>query len=344
MKLIVQIPCLDEEGTLAQTIADIPRRIEGIDQVEVLVIDDGSTDHTSEVARKSGADHIVRFPRNRGLGHAFKAGFDTCLKLGADIIVNTDGDNQYFGGDIVQLVKPILAGRAELVIGDRQTHAIAHFSRVKRFLQHFGSRVVGRLAHLEVPDVASGFRAFNRDAALQLSTFTDFDHTAEHVVESGQIRLAVVSVPVRTNPKARESRLFSSIGEFVFKSSLISLRAYARYKAIKIFTALGLLVFALGTLLGLRFLYFLVFTDEGHLHVQSVILAAILLLAGFQMILTGIVSDLIATNRSLLEDAVTRIKKIELDRLAEKASKTGKSAAGKSEEPDRSLPTSAPPS
>ena len=190
-----------------------------------------------------------------------------------------------------------------------------------------------------MPDVASGFRAFSRDAALQLSTFTDFDHTAEHVVESGQIRLAVVSVPVRTNPKSRESRLFSSVGEFVFKSSLISLRAYARYKAIKIFTALGLLVFALGTLLGLRFLYFLAFTDEGHLHVQSVILAAILLLAGFQMILTGIVSDLIATNRSLLEDAVTRIKKIELDRLAEKASKTGKSA-----ESDRTLPTSSPPS
>ncbi len=340
MKLIVQIPCLDEERTLGQTIADIPRRIEGIDQVEVLVIDDGSTDRTSEVARESGADHIVRFPRNRGLGHAFKAGFDTCLKLGADIIVNTDGDNQYLGGDIARLVKPILAGRAELVIGDRQTHSIAHFSWVKRFLQQIGSRVVGRLAHLEVPDVASGFRAFSRESALQLSTFTDFDHTAEHVVESGQIRLAVVSVPIRTNPKARESRLFSSIGEFVFKSSLISLRAYARYKAIKIFTALGLLVFAFGTLLGFRFLYFLVFTDEGHLHVQSVILAAILLLAGFQMILTGIVADLIATNRSLLEDAVTRIKKIELDRLAEKAARTDRATTDELRESDQALPSS----
>ena len=340
MKLIVQIPCLDEEGTLGQTIADIPRRIEGIDQVEVLVIDDGSTDRTSEVARRSGADHILKFSRNRGLGHAFKAGFDASLKLGADIIVNTDGDNQYFGGDIARLVEPILAGRAELVIGDRRTHSIAHFSPVKRFLQHFGSRVVGRLAHLEVPDVASGFRAFSREAALQLSTFTDFDHTAEHVVESGQLRLAVVSVPIRTNPKARESRLFSSIGEFVFKSSLISLRAYARYKAIKIFTALGLLVFALGTLLGFRFLYYLAFTDEGHLHVQSVILTAILLLAGFQMILTGIVADLIATNRSLLEDAVCRVKKIELDRLAEKTANSDHASTDELRESDQILPSS----
>jgi len=318
MKLIVQIPCLNEQETLAETIQDIPREVEGIEEVEVLVIDDGSTDRTGAVALENGADHLVTFPRNRGLGYAFKAGFDTCLKLGADIIINTDGDNQYFGGDIEALVRPILEGRADLVIGDRQTGSIGHFSPIKRYLQNFGSRTVSRLATLDVPDVASGFRAYSREAALQLSTFTDFDHTAEHVVEAGQNRLAVVTVPIRTNPKARESRLFSNFGEFVFKSGMISLRTFARYKALQIFTSFGILAFAGGFLLGLRFVYYLVFLNEGLIHVQSLILAAILLLAGFQMFLTGIVADLIATNRSLLEDALTRVKKIELDRIAER--------------------------
>lgn len=313
MKLIVQIPCLNEEDTLPATVQDIPRQIEGIDQVEILVIDDGSTDRTSAVARELGVDHIVRFPRNRGLGHAFKAGFDTCLKLGADIIVNTDGDNQYFGGDIALLVKPILEGRADLVIGDRQTAAIGHFSPVKRFLQNAGSRVISRMAGIQVPDVASGFRAYSRQAALSLSTFTNFDHTAEHVVKAGQDRLAVVCLPIRTNPKARESRLFSNIGEFVFKSGLISLRTYARYQALRIFALFGTLAFAGGLLLGLRFLCYFFLTDQGFTHIQSLILAAILLLAGFQMFLTGIVADLIATNRSMLEDTLARVKKLEFD-------------------------------
>lgn len=313
MKLIVQIPCLNEEDTLPATVKDIPRQIEGIDQVEILVVDDGSTDRTSAVARELGVDHVVRFPRNRGLGHAFKAGFDTCLKLGADIIVNTDGDNQYFGGDIALLVKPILEGRADLVIGDRQTAAIGHFSPIKRFLQTAGSRVISRMAGIEVPDVASGFRAYSRQAALSLSTFTNFDHTAEHVVKAGQDRLAVVCLPIRTNPKARESRLFSNIGEFVFKSGLISLRTYARYQALRIFALFGTLAFAGGLLLGLRFLYYFFFTDQGFTHIQSLILAAILLLAGFQMFLTGIVADLIATNRSMLEETLARVKKLELD-------------------------------
>ena len=184
MKLIVQIPCLDEAATLPATIADIPRQIDGIDEVEILVIDDGSTDGTSRVAREHGADHVVSFPRNRGLGHAFKAGFDTCLRLGADIIVNTDGDNQYFGGDVAALVQPILRGEAHIVIGDRQTGNISHFSLPKRLLQRVGSSVVGRLASIRVPDVASGFRAYSREAALHLPTFADFDHTAEHVVQA----------------------------------------------------------------------------------------------------------------------------------------------------------------
>ncbi len=312
MKLIVQIPCLNEEDTLPATIGDIPRQVPGIDRVEILVIDDGSTDRTSEIARACGADHVIRFPQNRGLGHAFKAGFDACLRLGADIIINTDGDNQYFGGDIDKLVAPIIEGRADLVIGDRQTGDIAHFSFLKRHLQRFGSRVISRLADMAVPDVASGFRAFSRQAAMQLSTFTDFDHTAEHVIESGQKRVAVVSVPIRTNPKLRESRLFSNIGEFVFRSGSISLRAYARYKALKIFALFGALTFTTGFLLGLRFLYIFFFTEQGMLHVQSLILAAILLLAGFQMFLTGVIADLIATNRSLLEEVLHRVRRVEL--------------------------------
>lgn len=312
MKLIVQIPCFDEEQTLPAVIRDIPRQVPGIDQVEILVIDDGSSDLTSEVARECGVDHVIRFPRNRGLGQAFKAGFDACLRLGADIIVNTDGDNQYFGGDIGKLVAPILSGRADMVIGDRQTQAIDHFSALKRYLQVLGSRVISRLAGVQVPDVASGFRAFSRECALQLSTFANFDHTAEHVIEAGYKKLAVASVAVRTNPKTRESRLFPNIGKFVFKSGEISLRTYARYTALKIFAGCGVLTFVAGFCLGVRFLYFFFFTDEGGLHVQSLILAAILLLAGFQMFLTGVIADLIATNRSLLEDALQRIKKLEL--------------------------------
>jgi glycosyltransferase involved in cell wall biosynthesis len=301
LKLIVQIPCLNEEETLPATIADIPRDVEGLDAVEILIIDDGSTDRTAEVARECGADHIISFPQNRGLGHAFKAGFDNALRLGADIIINTDGDNQYFGEDI-----------RDLVIGDRRTSDIGHFNFLKRTLQKFGSRVISRLGGIDIPDVASGFRAYTRETALKISMFTDFDHTAEHVVQAGQDGWAVVVVPIRTNPKSRESRLFSNVGEFVLKSGSISLRTYARYKALKIFAIFGILTFLLGVALGLRFLYYLVFTEQGDLHIQSVILAAVFLLAGFQMFLTGIVADLIATNRMLMEDTLTRVKKIEL--------------------------------
>ena len=314
MKLIVQIPCLNEEETLPATVRDIPRKIDGIDSVEILVIDDGCTDRTVEVARALGVEHIVRFTGNRGLGHAFAAGIDRCLELGADIIVNTDGDNQYSGADIPKLVRPILEGRADMVIGDRQPDKVAHFSLLKKQLQVLGSRVVSRLASIHVPDVASGFRAYSREAALRLVCSTDFDHTVDHVIQAGRKRIPTKSVTIGTNDRLRESRLFSSIWGFVMRSLGVMVRVYSSYRAIKIFTALGLGVLSVGFLLGLRFLYFYFFDPATRdLHIQSLILAAVLLLAGFQMILTGIVADLINSSRSILEDVSYRVRRLELD-------------------------------
>lgn len=313
MKLMVQIPCLNEEATLPATLRDIPRQIEGVDKVEIVVIDDGCTDHTVEIAHEHGVDHIVRFPANRGLGHAFAAGIDFCLRHGADIIVNTDGDNQYHGGDIPKLVKPILEGRAHLVIGDREPEKVPHFSFIKKKMQTLGSRVVSRLASMYVPDVASGFKAYSREAAMRLSCSTDFDHTVDHVIQAGRKRIITVSVPIRTNEKLRESRLFTNIWVFISHSVSIMVRVYSSYRAMKIFSLAGLLTFALGFLIGLRFLYLYFFTTEHDQHVQSLILAAILLLAGFQMILTGIVADLINSTRGVLEDVSYRLRRMELE-------------------------------
>lgn len=311
MKLIVQIPCLNEEETLPATLRDIPRQIPGIDKVEILIIDDGCTDRTLEVARANGVDHIIKFPGNRGLGYAFAAGMDRCLALGADIIVNTDGDNQYFGGDIPKLVQPILEGRAHLVIGDREPDKVAHFSFVKKKLQVLGSKVVSVLADVPVPDVASGFRAYSREAAMRLVCSTDFDHTVDHAIQAGRKHLITVSVPIRTNEKLRESRLFSNVGVFITRSIGIMVRVYSSYQAMKIFTAAGLVVMAVGVVIGLRFLYYFFFTDQHDLHIQSLILSAILLIAGFQMILTGIVADLINSSRAVLEDVSYRLRRLE---------------------------------
>lgn len=311
MKLIVQIPCLNEEDTLPATLRDIPRKIPGIDKVEILIIDDGCTDRTLEVARENGVDHIIKFPGNRGLGYAFAAGMDRCLALGADIIVNTDGDNQYHGGDIPKLVQPILEGRAHLVIGDREPDKVAHFSFVKKKLQLLGSKVVSMLAGVPVPDVASGFRAYSREAAMRLACSTDFDHTVDHAIQAGRKHLITVSVPIRTNEKLRESRLFSNIGVFITRSVGIMVRVYSSYQAMKIFTIAGMVSMAIGIGIGLRFLYYFFFTQEHDLHIQSLILSAILLIAGFQMILTGIVADLINSSRAVLEDVSYRLRRME---------------------------------
>lgn len=224
MKLIVQIPCLNEEDTLPAVLADIPRRIEGVDSIEILVVDDGSTDRTAEVARHLGVEHVVRFPAHRGLGRAFAAGLDRCLALGADLIVNTDGDHQYRGEDIPRLIRPILDRKADLVIGCRRMDRTAGFSRTKRFLERLGSRVVGRLAGLDVPDVASGFRAYSREAAMRLVCTTDFDHTVDHVIQAGKKRIATVCIPIETNAKLRESRLFSHVGVFILRSLGVMVR------------------------------------------------------------------------------------------------------------------------
>ena len=318
MKLMVQIPCFDEEQTLPATLRDIPEKLEGIDEIEILVIDDGSRDRTAEVARAHGVHHVLRFAQNRGLGHAFAAGIDYCLRHGADIIVNTDGDNQYRGEDIAALVRPILEGRAELVIGDRGTAEVEHFSWSKKLLQRVGSRTVSRLAALEVPDAASGFKAYSREAASRIGMSTDFDHTVDHVIQAGRKRIPTVSVPIRTNGKLRESRLFGSVAEFVVRSLGVMLRVYSSYGALRVFSGFGLLTFALGVLLGVRFLYYFFFTDTDHLHVQSLILGAILMLAGFQMVLTGVVADLINSSRATLEDVSYRLRRMELEQLGER--------------------------
>lgn len=311
MKLIIQIPCLNEEATLGATLEDLPREIEGVDVIETLIIDDGCTDGTLAVARAQGVDHILRFSANRGLGHAFGAGIDYCLRVGADIIVNTDGDNQYRGADIVKLVAPIIERRAELVIGDRQPQTIAHFSPVKKMLQRLGSSVISGLADLDVPDVTSGFKAYSREAASRLVISTDFDHTVDHVIQAGRKRIPTVSVPISTNEKLRESRLFSNLGEFIVRSLGIAMRVYSSYGAMRVFSSAGFTSIAIGIVLGLRFLYFYFFSEHSDLHVQSLILSAILMLAGIQMILTGVVADLISTNRSVLEDLSYRVRRME---------------------------------
>lgn len=314
-KLIIQIPCLNEAEVLPETVAALPRQLPGVDQIEILVIDDGSEDGTADVARRLGVDHIVRFPQNQGLAKAFSAGVDAALKLGADIIVNTDADNQYDARDIPALIAPILAGRADMVVGDRDPHNLDHFSPLKRVLQFYGSWVVRGLSGTNVPDAASGFRAFSRRAALRLNVISDFTYTLETIVQAGKKQLAVTHVPVRTHA-TRPSRLFRSIPSYLRRSFITLVRIYSLYEPIRVFWTLGALMIAGGVALGMRFIYFsLTVGPQGR--VQSLILAAALSIIGVQTVLMGLIADLIASSRSLIEDTLLRIRKIEL-RLGER--------------------------
>jgi glycosyltransferase involved in cell wall biosynthesis len=313
MKLIVQIPCFNEEATLPETLAEIPRQIPGIDVIEILVIDDGSTDRTVEVARALGVHHIVRHKRNRGLARAFRTGLDTSLRLGADIIVNTDGDNQYPGDDIARLVQPILDGRAEIVIGDRQTDDIEHFSPLKRQLQRTGSAVVRTLSETDVPDAVSGFRALSRDAAIHLNILSPFSYTVEMVIQAGKKHMAITSVPVAARRTRRASRLFRSMPAFIGEQATTIVRMYSMYQPLRVFFALGMLLLAIGTVPVVRFLYFWAI-GEGDGHVQSLILGGVLLMMGFLTLAIGLVADLIHFNRQLIEMVLVRLKALEFRR------------------------------
>lgn len=310
MKLIIQIPCYNEANYLPLTLNDLPKEIEGIDKIEILIIDDGSSDGTAEVAKKNGVHHVVRFKKHRGLAAAFSAGLEACLLNGADIIVNTDADNQYNGADIPKLINPILRGEADIVIGDRQIQNLPHFSWVKKKLQKWGSSLVRVLSKTNIPDAPSGFRAVSREAAFKLNILTDFSYTLETLIQAGNIGLAVKSVPIRTNEKIRESRLFNNMFFFLKQSGSTVLRSYTMHKPLKIFLFFAVIFFIPGLILGARFLYFF-YSGHTQGHIQSLILSAILLIAGFLLAVIAILSDLIASNRKLIEETLRRIKRIE---------------------------------
>jgi glycosyltransferase involved in cell wall biosynthesis len=315
-KLIIQIPCLNEAQTLPATLADLPRSIPGIDAIEVLVIDDGSRDGTADVARACGVDHIVRMRRNKGLAAAFTSGIDACLKAGADYIVNTDADNQYGGHEIPKLLEPLLRGDADICIGDRNIAELQTMSWRKRQLQRLGSWVVRQVSNTSVPDTTSGFRAYTRDAALRMHIVSEFSYTLESIIQAGKKRMAIAHVPVATNPRTRESRLFDSIFGYVKRSAATIVRIYAMYEPLKVFSYIGLAVFAVGFALALRFVYLYLtsFTGGGR-YIQSLIFAAVLMIVGFQVLLIGLVADVISANRKLLEDVLYRVRTIEIASL-----------------------------
>lgn len=315
MKLIVQIPCYNEEATLPLVLAGIPKKITGVDSVEVLIIDDGSSDRTIAVAREHGVKHFVLHRRNRGLGRSFHDGVEKALELGADIIVNTDGDNQYPQERIADLVMPILAGSADIVIADRQTQTIAHFSPTKKFLQRFGSSVVNKAAGTDLPDAASGFRAYSKEALLQLNTITRFSYCMETIIQAGNKRLAITSIPIVTNPPTRKSRLFKSTREHVMKSGAAIIRAYIMYKPYLIFGWLGGILCFLGLIPFARYLYFAAVEHSSRGHLQSLIIGSTLLMVAFLCFVLNIIADLIRINRILIEANLEHTKRMRFKQL-----------------------------
>jgi glycosyltransferase involved in cell wall biosynthesis len=312
MKLVVQIPCLNEETTLPLVLKDIPSKIPGIDEIIVLVIDDGSSDKTVEIAREHGVKHFVRHSGNQGLGRSFHDGVMKALELGADIVVNTDGDNQYPQERIDDLVGPIVRGEADIVIADRQTHKIAHFSPLKKLLQRLGSRVVNLAAGTDLPDAASGFRAYSRDSLMRLNTITRFSYCTETIIQAGYKRMKIVSIPVTTNPKLRESRLFNSTWEHIRKSGMTIVRAYIMYKPYMVFTSLAAVLFLLGLIPFARFFYFNA-QGEGGGHIQSLIVGSLLMIAAFLCVVLNIIADLVRINRILVEDNLEQTKRQRFD-------------------------------
>jgi glycosyltransferase involved in cell wall biosynthesis len=313
MKLIIQIPCFNEESQLPLTVSRLPRQIPGFDVVELLVIDDGSTDRTIDVARELGVDHIVKLTNNKGLAAAFQAGLDAGLKLGADVIVNTDADNQYEGADVPKLVAPILRGDADMVIGDRQVDTVEHFSGPKKLLQRLGSWVVRHASETEVPDTTSGFRAYNREAALQVQAVSKFTYTLETIIQAGKLTVALDHVPVRTNPKTRESRLFPSTAAYVRRNALSIFRIYSQYEPLKVFWGGALVMGVLALAVFIRFIvYFVQSPHTATGHVQSLIAGAVLFIAAMLLAALGVIGDLLAAQRTLSQRTFERVRRIEL--------------------------------
>ncbi len=312
MKLIIQIPCYNEAETLEVALNDLPKQIDGVDEIEYLIINDGSKDNTVEVAKNWGVHYVVNFKCNKGLAKGFMAGLDACLRQGADIIVNTDADNQYCGADIEKLVRPILDGKADIVIGERPIDDTEHFSPLKKRLQHIGSWTVRVASKTDVPDAPSGFRAYSRQAALKMNVVNEYTYTLETIVQAGRNKMAITSVPIRTNPELRKSRLFNSMFGYIKKSMLTIVRAFMMYKPLRFFTIIGSVIFLIGLILGIRFLVYLFMGQSGG-HIQSLILASTLMLLGFQTFISGLQADLIASNRKLLEDIQERVRRLDYD-------------------------------
>jgi glycosyltransferase involved in cell wall biosynthesis len=310
MKLVIQIPCFNEAELLPATLAALPRQVAGFDEVEWLVVDDGSTDATSAVASDHGADHVLRLPRHQGLARAFVAGLDRAVEVGADVVVNTDGDNQYCADDIPLLVAPILAGTAEMVVGARPVGQRRDFSPLKRWLQRLGSWATRMVSNTTVADAPSGFRAMSRAAAMRVHVFNEYTYTIETIIQAGQKGMAVASVPVRTNPPRRESRLITGLGRYIGRQLLTMVRVFATYKPFRFFAVPGALLFGAGFLIGLRFVYHYAI-DGGAGHVQSLILAALLMGTGFFLVVVGLLADLLAVNRALLEEVEWRLRRME---------------------------------